>query len=122
MGLAQGALGVNTFVAMVPRNPIQASANGEMLAVIVFALFLGVGLTMIDRDRAEPLMKVLDSIGHAMVAIIALVMQSLDNSLTTHYRRSWFGRRRLVATQGHGAPNPTWIPAGNAATRLLAEQ
>jgi cholesterol oxidase len=54
--------------------------------------------------------------------IIALVMQSLDNSLTTHYRRSWFGRRRLVATQGHGAPNPTWIPAGNAATRLLAQQ
>jgi cholesterol oxidase len=54
--------------------------------------------------------------------IIALVMQSLDNSLTTHYRRSWYGRWRLVATQGHGAPNPTWIPAGNAATRLLAER
>jgi cholesterol oxidase len=54
--------------------------------------------------------------------IIALVMQSLDNSLTTHYRRTWYGRRRLVTTQGHGAPNPTWIPAGNTAVRLLAEQ
>jgi DAACS family dicarboxylate/amino acid:cation (Na+ or H+) symporter len=75
MGLAQGALSVNTFVAMVPRNPIQAAANGEMLAVIVFALFLGVGLTMLDRERAEPLMKVLDSIGSVMVAIIELVMK-----------------------------------------------
>jgi DAACS family dicarboxylate/amino acid:cation (Na+ or H+) symporter len=75
MGLAQGALSVNTFVAMVPRNPIQAAANGEMLAIIVFALFLGVGLTMLDRERAEPLMKVLDSIGNVMVAIISLVMK-----------------------------------------------
>lgn len=75
MGLAQGALSVNTFVAMVPRNPIQAAANGEMLAVIVFALFLGVGLTMVDRERAEPLMKVLDSLGNVMVAIIELVMK-----------------------------------------------
>ena len=54
--------------------------------------------------------------------VIALVMQSVDNSLTVHYRRSWYGRRRLVATPGHGAPNPSWIPAGNAAVRLLAEE
>jgi cholesterol oxidase len=54
--------------------------------------------------------------------VIALVMQSLDNSLTVHYRRSWYGRRRLTTKQGHGAPNPTWIPAGNRAVRLLAEE
>jgi cholesterol oxidase len=54
--------------------------------------------------------------------IIALVMQSLDNSLNVHYRRSWTGRRRLTTTQGHGEPNPTWIPAGNEAVRLLAEE
>jgi cholesterol oxidase len=55
-------------------------------------------------------------------AVIALVMQSLDNSLTVHYGRSWSGRRRLTTTQGHGAPNPRWIPAGNRAVRLLAEE
>lgn len=49
--------------------------------------------------------------------VIALVMQSLDNSLTTRWRRG-----RLVAGPGHGAPNPTWIPAGNAAARLLASE
>jgi len=45
MGLAKGALGVNTFVSMVPRNPVKAAADGEMLAVIVFAIMLGVALT-----------------------------------------------------------------------------
>jgi cholesterol oxidase len=54
--------------------------------------------------------------------IIALVMQSTDNSLTVRYRRSWYGRRRLASEQGHGAPNPSWIPTGNRAVRLLAEE
>ncbi|MFC4146187.1 FAD-dependent oxidoreductase [Micromonospora mangrovi] len=53
--------------------------------------------------------------------VIALVMQSADNSLTTRWRRGLFGRR-LVSGPGHGAPNPTWIPAGNDAVRLLAEE
>ncbi|EEP71656.1 FAD dependent oxidoreductase [Micromonospora sp. ATCC 39149] len=53
--------------------------------------------------------------------IIALVMQSADNSLTTRWRRGPLGRR-LVSVPGHGAPNPTWIPAGNTAARLLAEE
>ncbi|MFY1687880.1 FAD-dependent oxidoreductase [Plantactinospora sp. WMMB782] len=54
--------------------------------------------------------------------VIALVMQSVDNSLTVHLRRGRLGRNRLASTAGHGAANPTWIPAGNRAVRLLAEQ
>jgi len=51
--------------------------------------------------------------------IIVLVMQSLDNSLTVSRRRGRFGER-LVSRHGEGEPNPTWIPAGNEATRRLA--
>ncbi|HEX2773234.1 MAG TPA: GMC family oxidoreductase [Micromonosporaceae bacterium] len=54
--------------------------------------------------------------------VIALVMQSADNSLTTRLRRGRLGRRRLATTPGPGAPSPTWIPAGNQAVRLLAEE
>ncbi|MGH3680874.1 MAG: GMC oxidoreductase, partial [Natronosporangium sp.] len=54
--------------------------------------------------------------------IVALVMQSLDNSVTVGWRRGLSGRRRLFAVPGHGAPNPTWIPAGHEAARLLAEE
>ncbi|MFI7604090.1 FAD-dependent oxidoreductase [Micromonospora sp. NPDC049366] len=53
--------------------------------------------------------------------VIALIMQSADNSLTTRLRRGPLGRR-LVSGPGHGVPNPTWIPAGNQAARLLAEE
>jgi cholesterol oxidase len=54
--------------------------------------------------------------------IIALVMQSLDNSITVYTRRTWYGRRTLTSRQGHGRPNPTWIPAGNDAARRMADK
>ncbi|HVV75036.1 MAG TPA: GMC family oxidoreductase [Mycobacteriales bacterium] len=59
--------------------------------------------------------------GWSEQTIIVLVMQSLDNSLTVSRKKGRF-RDKLVSTQGHGEPNPTWIPAGNEATRRLAER
>ena len=53
--------------------------------------------------------------------IVLLVMQSLDNSITTSLRRR-FGRRALTSRQGAGEPNPTWIPAGHAVAREVAER
>jgi cholesterol oxidase len=53
--------------------------------------------------------------------IIVLVMQSLDNSLTVRRKKGLLGER-LVTRQGHGEPNPTWIPAGNEVTRRLADK
>ncbi|MFD5827226.1 FAD-dependent oxidoreductase [Lentzea sp. NPDC060358] len=47
--------------------------------------------------------------------IALLVMQSLDNSLTTSLRRG-----RLTTRQGEGDPNPSWIPAGHSVARRMA--
>jgi cholesterol oxidase len=53
--------------------------------------------------------------------VIALVMQTVDNSITTYTKRSRLtGRRRLTSRQGHGVPNPTWIPVANDAVRRMA--
>lgn len=48
--------------------------------------------------------------------VILLVMQALDNSLTTYRRRG-----RLTSRSGHGEPNPTFIPAGFQASHLTAK-
>ena len=74
MGLAKGALGINTFVNFVPRNPVQAMAEGEMLAVIVFALFIGIALTTIPHDKAQPLLAGLESVAAVTIRIIEIVM------------------------------------------------
>jgi cholesterol oxidase len=54
--------------------------------------------------------------------VIALVMQHLDNSITTFTERTKLGFRRMTSKQGHGQPNPTWIPVGNQVTRRIAEK
>ena len=53
--------------------------------------------------------------------IIALVMQTRDNSITCYTKRGLFGRK-LTSKQGHGEPNPTWIPAGHDAVRRMADR
>ncbi|UUW92227.1 GMC oxidoreductase [Pimelobacter simplex] len=51
--------------------------------------------------------------------VIALVMQSVDNSITT-FPKKVAGKWILSSKQGHGEPNPTWIPAANDAVRRMA--
>ncbi|MGJ9412122.1 GMC oxidoreductase [Aeromicrobium sp. CF4.19] len=53
-------------------------------------------------------------------SIVVLVMQSLDNSITTHLRRGPFGLR-LSSRQGVGEPNPDWIPVADRAAKDLAK-
>ncbi|MGK4596457.1 GMC oxidoreductase [Amycolatopsis sp. w19] len=50
-----------------------------------------------------------------------LVMQTLNNSVTTYTKRGLFGRR-MTTKQGIGDPNPEWIPAGHEVTRRVADK
>ncbi len=75
MGLAEGKFGIDLFVKIIPRNPVQAMATGDMLAVIFFALMIGVALTFISKEKGEPMLKFMESLGHVTIAIIELVMK-----------------------------------------------
>ncbi|MEV7502946.1 GMC family oxidoreductase [Streptomyces sp. NPDC093018] len=55
-------------------------------------------------------------------SIIGLVMQSLDNSLTTYLKPDGVGKGLLTARQGHGAPNPKQIRAASEAAAALAAE
>lgn len=53
--------------------------------------------------------------------IIGLTMQSSDNSITVTPKIKRSGRIKLTSHQGHGTPNPTWLPIANEAMRHLAK-
>ena len=53
--------------------------------------------------------------------VIALVMQSLDNSITVFGKRDFLGSWKLSSKQGEGKPNPTWLPVANKVARELAK-
>ncbi|TVT02960.1 GMC family oxidoreductase [Amycolatopsis bartoniae] len=76
------------------------------------------GLRELARNRRD-LRKLFDPRHWSERTIALLVMQSLDNSLTTYTKRGLFGRR-MTTRQGDGEPNPVWIPAGHEATRRVA--
>ena len=41
------------LIRMIPLNPFQAASSGDMLGIIFFAIFLGVGLTRIDTKHSN---------------------------------------------------------------------
>ena len=53
-------------------------------------------------------------------SVILLVMQSRDNSLRMFRKKGWL-RTKVATEQGHGEPNPTYIPVANEAARVAAD-
>ena len=54
--------------------------------------------------------------------VIALVMQTADNSLTLSLRRRFggLGRPALTSEQGEGEPNPSYLPGAHSAVKAIA--
>ncbi len=69
--------GIQTLVNIVPRNPLAAVAkpNPEMLALIFVSLMIGIALTMIEKSKAEPLIKLLAGINDVTIVIINIAMK-----------------------------------------------
>jgi len=63
-----------TLVNLVPANPIQSMANGEVLPIIVFAILFGISLNLVGK-KADPLVNVIDAIAEAMYKLTAIVME-----------------------------------------------
>jgi DAACS family dicarboxylate/amino acid:cation (Na+ or H+) symporter len=72
---ARGQFGIQTLVNVVPRNPLAAAAQGDMLGVIFFSLAFGVALALLPADRTRILVEVLRGLGDVMMTIIELVMK-----------------------------------------------
>jgi Na+/H+-dicarboxylate symporter len=64
----------DTLVALVPTNPIGALAQGHILQIIVFAVALGVSLTLIG-EKGKPAVAVFESLAEAMYKLTDLVMK-----------------------------------------------
>jgi len=65
---------MQVLVNMVPTNPISSMAKGDILPVIVFALFVGVGITQVGK-RVNVLIDVCDGAAEVCYRIIAMVMR-----------------------------------------------
>ncbi|MRW88634.1 cation:dicarboxylase symporter family transporter [Duganella sp. FT80W] len=73
-GLKTSAFTLKDFVAhMVPKSPIEAMANNEILQVLVFAVFFGGALGALG-ESARQLTNVIDQLAQVMLRITGTVM------------------------------------------------
>jgi Na+/H+-dicarboxylate symporter len=63
-----------TVIGMIPSNPIQAFAEGNILQIIVFGLFLGFGVAALQQNRREKVVTGLNYILEALIWCIGKVM------------------------------------------------
>ncbi|MEN8675270.1 GMC family oxidoreductase [Nocardioides sp.] len=111
-------------------EPVRYGQGSNVMAMMFTVMTDGGGKT---PRLAKWLGKVVRHPGHLMGlyfgirdwsnrTIIALVMQTHDNSITVLPKKGRRGRVKLTSRQGHGKPNPTYIPAANEFARRTAEE
>ncbi len=64
---------VDTLLNIIPKNPIQALASGDMLAIIFFALFIGIILSLMGR-KVETVHRFFEQFNDIMMKMTSIVM------------------------------------------------
>jgi Na+/H+-dicarboxylate symporter len=67
--------GVDAIVAIVPNNLFGAMASNDVLAVMFFALFFGIGLMLVQNERTQAVKSVVEGVFEISMKLIGLVIQ-----------------------------------------------
>lgn len=67
--------GIETLVNIVPGNPLRAALELDLLAVMFFALVFGAAAATIPESRAQPILRVLDSLNQISVRLVTMILR-----------------------------------------------
>ena len=65
---------MQVVVNMIPTNPVASMAKGDILPVIIFALFVGVSITQVGGERGEKLIHFFDACAEVCYKAIGMIM------------------------------------------------
>ena len=63
-----------TLANLIPSNPLRAALDGSMLQIVVFSIFFGIALLMIQSARAKPLLDIAMSLQEVAMKIVSWAM------------------------------------------------
>lgn len=63
------------LVGIVPKNPIQAMAEGNMLQIVFFAVIFGITLTFIEKKKSAPVINFFDGVSDTMIKMVDFIMK-----------------------------------------------
>lgn len=64
-----------SLVALVPKNPLGAMAQSEMLQVVIFAVVLGIALVSLPVKDSKPMLSLLGSLQQISMAVVKWAMR-----------------------------------------------
>lgn len=62
------------IVNIVPKNPVSAIANGNMIQIVFFAVIFGITLTFIEKKKADSVIQLFDGINDTMIKMVDFIM------------------------------------------------
>lgn len=65
---------IDTFLSIVPENPFSALAEGNILQIIFFAIFIGLAITFVGK-KAEPVYRFFEGFAEVMYIITGIIMK-----------------------------------------------
>ena len=73
LGQAEEVSVVDTLLGIIPTNPIDSLASGDMLPVIFFALFVGIIIAILGR-KAETVHSFFEQFNDIMMQMTSMIM------------------------------------------------
>jgi len=67
--------GMDLILQLVPTNPIRAAADGDILAVMFFALMFGIGLCLVRTDASRHLERGIEGLYDVTMRLIQMVIR-----------------------------------------------
>ncbi|MEJ2503904.1 MAG: cation:dicarboxylase symporter family transporter [Gemmatimonadota bacterium] len=129
---------VETLLNMIPRNPIQAAAEMDLLPLIIFTILFGAALTLVQPEKKNAVLMFAEGVNDAVMVLIDWIMKlapyavfaliaavvarfgldllrSLLIYTLTPPKRTWASRTRWLRSSCPWAPPSTWT--GRRSTR-----
>lgn len=72
---SEAKTGFDAVIAIVPNNLFLALSSNDILAVMFFALFFGIGLLLVQSPRTEALKDAIEGVFEVAMKLIGLVIQ-----------------------------------------------
>ena len=71
----EGVSGVDILLNIIPRNPVQAAADGDLIAVIFFAMMLGIAATILRTPATKTFVGAVEGLYEICLKLIDWVIQ-----------------------------------------------
>lgn len=64
----------NAISNLIPNNPLESILTGEMLAVVIFTIIIGVAITQLQQETAKPIIRFSEAIQKICMIVVSWAM------------------------------------------------